>query len=293
VLTLVIGSRALVVTRIASVVLAAAVVVWALSIGFIYLVVLGGLFVAINLAGFQVERTKAPPSPLRRAWQFLGSADTGAAETEVAARTTGRVSDATRIEAAELRAWCAIAERQPVAMIVDLFKPLRLASTDRLLAASVDLLSGVAPRDLPGAFGSNRRLEVVDVAARVIVEAGALDGLVEGLLTLSPGFDVAAINWLQVGLHRSGLYAESIAVGRTAIARGGGAIAAYDLCCSLARRGDIAEALVWLERAIELGFGSPMVDTDADLDVLRDTESFRRIRAGLSLKAELGTSSTA
>ncbi len=50
---------------------------------------------------------------------------------------------------------------------------------------------------------------------------------------------------------------------------------AYNLACAFALNGDAEDALLWLHAAAEFGFAEPaLLETDADLESVRDTEPF-------------------
>lgn len=55
-------------------------------------------------------------------------------------------------------------------------------------------------------------------------------------------------------------------------------IVQYNVACSLAMTGCVAEAIRALERAVELGYGDfAHMEVDADLDLLRDEPGFQQL----------------
>ena len=55
-------------------------------------------------------------------------------------------------------------------------------------------------------------------------------------------------------------------------------VARYNLACSLAMTGQIGQAISTLAKAIDLGYADfAHIETDSDLDVLRDEPSFNEL----------------
>jgi Zn-dependent protease len=78
-------------------------------------------------------------------------------------------------------------------------------------------------------------------------------------------------------------FALSAELGSAIFERFGVADDAYNVACSLARLGDLDQALVWLERAIDMGYrDSAGLDTDSDLESLRAHPEYSSVRARLT-----------
>lgn len=118
--------------------------------------------------------------------------------------------------------------------------------------------------------------------AIVLEREGLLDDVVDRLLRDPGSAGPRAVHVLSGYLHRTGRYAAAAALCEKLFGddRSNRGMNAYNAACALARLGRSEEALVWLDRAVELGFAdATFLDGDEDLASLRDHEGFLRIRA--------------
>jgi len=134
------------------------------------------------------------------------------------------------------------------------------------------------------ASGPIRFFELYEQATRML----------PGLPALGPGFDedLAAADKELAGmrlawrlrreamrLHGKGDFSGAVSVlGDLTRAEPYDPIAAYNMACALARKGDERSAVDWLEKAISLGYSDrEHLERDPDLESLRDRPDYRRL----------------
>jgi tetratricopeptide (TPR) repeat protein len=95
--------------------------------------------------------------------------------------------------------------------------------------------------------------------------------------------------------HRRGRYRESIEHFQKAIDEGQReAAATYNVACGYARLGDSTHAFEWLEKAVDAGFDvRGALDTDDDLNSLREDPRFRQLKAKARVARQGGRDSEA
>ena len=135
---------------------------------------------------------------------------------------------------------------------------------------------------LAPAFGSCNDAVAAIVASRLVAEAGRLDSVLVEISGLAPAQMVAALRALQLGLHHSARFEDSARVGSLLFETVEEAAVAYNVACSHARAGNVGEALVWLNHAVDRGYrDGANLDTDPDLEAIRDTDGFRALRSSI------------
>lgn len=96
-------------------------------------------------------------------------------------------------------------------------------------------------------------------------------------------------SWQLLGycLHAMGKLDEALPIHKKAAEFPGvGGVAAYNVACVYALKGDNAAALNWLEQAVEKGFDRPEhIANDPDMDALRDDARFKKIMAAIEKQA--------
>src|SRR5262249_37751980 len=93
-----------------------------------------------------------------------------------------------------------------------------------------------------------------------------------------PEYAAAAYKTLQVAAFHSGAYELSSEAGRQALERTKEPSIAYNIACAEARAGRADEALVWIERAVEMGYRDlEAMASDSDLETLQSRPEFEAI----------------
>jgi len=116
-----------------------------------------------------------------------------------------------------------------------------------------------------------------------------LDAHVDRLLTIGTAGAERLVR-LQADLHDTGRFEDAVRVGQRTFPvvvglghPGAAAHVAYNVACSASRAGRSAEALTWLETAVEHGFSDrDLLDGDPDLAPVRTTAAFEALRSRLS-----------
>ncbi len=291
-------------THVISVAVAGAAGLWAYADGQVFLAAFAGFFVAFNLAQLAHFRNRSRAVQLGEGYQALGRGDDqGALELarNMAATSNSAVAVA---QAIQLQAWALLLRGEPDEAEEALRRFPPRASPTRFLTGALKLarnddgwrdeLTGAYTEGQPSPGGPVRAGDTgpwTVIAAELVARAGGVDALAQRLAAADDRPTAsAALRLLQVDLHRAGRYDESVRVGEQgfALAADSGAAidaasAAYDAACSLARMGQTADALTWLERAVEHGFADRvLLDEDPDLDALRHTPDFDALREGIT-----------
>jgi hypothetical protein len=119
------------------------------------------------------------------------------------------------------------------------------------------------------------------VPATLLARTGQAAALAQRLLQ-GGGTAPQAAAALQSHLHYADCFRESAAVGALLYedGRANRAQSAFEVACSLARTGDQAGALAWIERAIDAGFtAGPLLDGEPDLASIRRLAEWPAARA--------------
>jgi len=94
----------------------------------------------------------------------------------------------------------------------------------------------------------------------------------------NPKYAAAAYSTLQTATFYSGDYDLSSEAGRQALEQTKEPMIAYNIACAEARAGRADEALVWIERAVEMGYRDvDAMVSDSDLETLRSRPEFEAI----------------
>lgn len=113
-------------------------------------------------------------------------------------------------------------------------------------------------------------------------EADRAEGYFIKAIALDPGF-LDAVNNLVAFYRTRGRHADAIGLLEQLLSkRPDSAVSiCYNIACLYAIQGNTAAALAWLERAVKSGFDLwPLLERDADLENIRDTEYYKELMAG-------------
>ncbi|MBW3556734.1 MAG: rhomboid family intramembrane serine protease [Actinobacteria bacterium] len=249
-------------------------------------VVIVGFLVYLNVRA--LARSRPPPSGhdytswLDEGYDALGQGARLAASNRAREVLAGASDPDLRARGASLLMWAQLLEgdvdqaldtmaaNPAAAGVAVLSEPVKRATggTDE----AVQLLSD-AHRARPGDAAAA-------LLARALVETGQLDQA----LRLALGSDPEAVGpntyaVVGAGLFRSGRIDDAARVGEASFARHPHPLTAYNLACCRARLGQPAQAMAWMERAAEAGYGDlATFDADADLAVLRDQPGYEELR---------------
>ncbi len=286
-LRLAIGGGGQRVAHLLSAAVAGAGAVYAASAGYLFGAAFAGFFAFYNVSQLTAARNLALQEGLEDGWRALRRGDLSTAEEAAARALADRPSAAVMGGAMELRAWARLAGGDGAGARDAIARYPHGSSPDPFLLAALDLDSGRAEgalEHLSTAYAGGRSdgpagAVVADAAAR----AGLQGPLVDRLLAAGET-GAEAVARFAVHLHEAGRYGEAAAAGVRAYDAGAGdrGRVAYNLACSHARAGQAEAALDWLEQAAGAGFANvTLLDSDPDLDRLKDHERFRRLRSRL------------
>jgi Zn-dependent protease len=280
-----------IITRVLSLLVAAGVGLWALSVGWTWIVLLMGLFSWNNASSlFQLAKAgrDVDARPLLDEAQEAVKNDNGMAAVQLAKEALNSArSDEMKEEAQRLLL-------QGLILGADIEQAKKEA--DRLQAvygntALVRALAGFERRLLP------RALPVIEYSyatapspdlnftfANALIIAGRFDEAQPVIARQrSPEYAAGAYKMLQIAAFHSGDYELSAEAGRQALERTSEPEVAYNIACAKARAGHDDEAMAWIKRAVEMGYrnGAAMA-SDPDLETLRSRPEFEAIYGRLS-----------
>lgn len=264
-----------------------------LTTGQPFLGFIGFLFGSQAFQALRADKDKPQLEQLDQIRRALLRGDNRQASEDAARIGAAPASWRVEVTAAELQAWALLAEGDPDEAHAALGR-LRagVSSTTPLIRRMVALAQGDEAEPIAPSFVQCDDLVAATVAARMIAAAGLLDRVIgelgplsnatgSGPPALAPGFPTAnGYRALQLGLHHAGRYQESARVGEALFSQAPEPLVAYNVACSWALGGSPAEALTWLDRAVDNGFrDTVLLDQDANFDTLRDTDGFRALRS--------------
>jgi Zn-dependent protease len=257
--------------------------VLALVNGYTFGATFAALFCVYNVSQLTSDRNRGLQRRLVEGWQALGRGDAEAAGSAAEAVLADRPSALVMGQAMELAAWSRLArgDRAGARLAIERYPHGR--TPDAFLLAALDLDEGRSQEALAhasAAYGGGGSSPAAGIVADAFVRAGLDRDLVDRLLA-PDGPGASAVAQLAVDLHHAGRFDEAAAAGRRALDAGAADAGrvAYNLACAHARAGQVGVALDWLDRAAELGFADAgLLDSDPDLDALRDDARFRSLR---------------
>lgn len=283
------GERGVRAVRIISLVAAAALGAVALAYKAPFGAIIAFYLAYLNFAALRAENAPPPGNPAEQVLvKGLGALEAGNLEgAEWGARNVldrPEVSSNLKAAAAELLAWTGLAQGSVSSAVAGLSAAPADAPAGSLVHGCVALArdgAGEAVALLANGLCGGSRITPPGVVARVILDAGAFDDVVDRLATVADRPAAAAgLARLQEVLHRAGHFTEAISVGERGFGPTGSGVIAYNTACSLARVGRIDDAVAWLRRAAGAGWHDTVVlDSDPDLATVRDLPVFAEVRA--------------
>jgi hypothetical protein len=274
------------ITRVVSLLFAGAVGLWALSIGWTWVVLLMALFAWNNgSALFQLLQydRDGRVRPLLDQAQYAVKSDDGATAVQFAKEA---LNSARSVEMKEEAQRILL---QGLILGADIEQAKKEA--DRLQAvyghaALLHALAGFERHQLP------RALPVIEYSyatapspdlnftfANALILAGRLQEAQQLIARQhQPEYAAGAYKMLQAAAFYSGEYELSAEAGRLAFERTKDPEVAYNIACAEARVGHEDRALAWIERAVETGYrdGAGLA-SDPDFEVLRSRPEFEAI----------------
>ncbi|MET0647071.1 MAG: site-2 protease family protein, partial [Pyrinomonadaceae bacterium] len=274
-------------TPVVSLVAAVAITVWAFSHQFFWAGFLGAWFGVSNgrtlFAWWQMRRERHLHAPLAEAAAAFEQKDFAKAAA-LAGDVLGRAqSDGLKRQASRLLVLAHALLEDAAAAERELRRHQVFFGGDAYLEGFVRLKTGRAAEavaHLRAALDSSPTEEIVLALYDALVRSRQFDEA----LKLCEHTALAGARWpayvnLQAEAFDAGAYDISARAGRTAFEEQPNPSVAYNVACAYARGGDLESGLVWLERALAAGFDDQeALSSDADLDPLRQSEGFERIR---------------
>jgi Zn-dependent protease len=279
-----------VIARVVSLVAAGGVGLWALSIGWTWVMILMVMFAWNNgnalFQLFQYNRGDRA-QPLFGQAQSAIANDDGAAAVRLA-KDMSRSADSKEMESEAHRILV-----QGLILEGDVDQAKK--EVDRLRAiygpqAMLHALAGLERNQLPRAipvieyaYNSGPTPDLNFTLANALIAAGRFQEALPLIAEQAqPEYAAGLYTMLQSEAFGAGAYGLSAQAGRQAFERTKAAAVAYNIGCAEARMGQDDEALAWIERAIDAGFRDVRsLASDPDLAALRSRPEFERISGRL------------
>ena len=282
------------IARTVSILLTAALAVWAVSAGQWWLAILGGILTVINVQAWRYEgrrdawrarvRTRRPElDRLGEAFNRRDWVEVEEAAEELLERADGDGDGNLRGHALYFLTWGRLmrgnvaAARQVYDRLPEDLPPHPGLDGALLLAEGRD--DDALPH-LRHAATRGTEDFVLERWAEAVVRTGSFADaatLVESPGEPRPGPKVLLA--LENGAYDAGAFAEAARFAALRFRRHRDPVAAYNAACCLARAGDPDGALQWLGRAIGAGFDDlEQLDGDPDLAPLRNSQQLRELR---------------
>jgi Zn-dependent protease len=275
-----------VITRALSLLIAVGVGLWALSTGWMWIVFLMALFALNNgRALFQLFQTDQDESvrPLIDQARDAVKNDDGAAAVQLAKEAL-KSAHSEEVEEEARRILL-------IGLILGGDIEQAKKEADRLQAvyghtALLRALAGFERDQLPRAipvieysYPYSPSPELNYTFADVLIAAGRLREASELIARQqNPRYAAASYVALQTAAFSSGEFDLSSEAGRQALERKKDPSIAYNIACAEARAGRADEALVWIERAVDIGYRDvEAMVSDSDLETLRSRPEFEAI----------------
>ena len=274
------------ITHILSLVVAGAVGLWALSIGWIWVVFLMALFAMSNGGALfkmiQSNRDR-PLSPALAEAREAISNDDGATAVHLAKKILSSAKSLeVKEEAQRIITQGLILENDIEHASKEADRLQAVYGHEELLRALTGFKREQLSRAIPlieYSYASAPSPDLNFVYANALIFTGRLQdaaSLIAGQQL--PEYALASYKTLQSAAFQSGAYEISSAAGRQAFERAKDPDIAYNVACAEARAGRADEALAWIERAVGAGFkDAGALASDLDFEFLRSRPEFGSI----------------
>jgi Zn-dependent protease len=279
-----------VITRVVSLIVAGGIGLWALSIGWVWVVLLMGFFAWSNGSALfqllQYERDGRVSPLLERAQEAVKN-DDGATAVQLAKEA---LSSARSVEMKEEAQRILL---QGLILGGDIEQARKEADRLQAVYGHAALLQALAgferdqlPRAIPVIEHSYATAPSPDLNftfANALIIAGRLrDALALIARQQQPEYAAGAYKMLQIAAFQSGEYELSAEAGRQGFELTKDSEVAYNIACAEARAGRADEALAWIERAVETGYrDGAALASDPDFETLRSRPEFDALRGRL------------
>jgi Zn-dependent protease len=278
------GPRGWRAARVLSIALAAGGSLLAYARGFAFAALYGLFFISLNAADLTRVREARLAEEVRAAHAALDDGDLEAAATRARRLRAAARSPATREAAAELLAWVHLAAGRRTEAAEALAGLPAGAIPSRAVAATAMLADGLSREALAALAAGLRAGERPPngLLARWLDDAGLVDELAAVALEARADAERAraGLALLADQLHRAGRFEAAARLSVRLAAAGGPEVALhrYNAACSLARAGQLRDALRELAAAVAAGFSdAALMGADPDLAGLRTDPEFARL----------------
>jgi Zn-dependent protease len=270
-----------------SFIVAAAVAVWAFSISWIFMAILMGVFVWINLSvlmqRFHARRDKRLHSPLEQTQESFKQRDGAAVVRQAQEILKSAGSDAVKCSAQQFLVQGLILENNLEEAKKELIRLQAVYGPDASQQALISFETDEWPRALPlieYAYQSSQSSVMGMMYAHALIGANRFTEAMP--LIADPRLAEYATGLyalMQTRAFEAGQFDLSAEAGALAIERGGGPHIAYNIACAHARAGRIDQALRWIKRAVDAGYSDfDALKNDPDLEALRDHPEFMQMQ---------------
>jgi Zn-dependent protease len=270
-----------------SFIVAAGVALWAFSISQLFMAILMGVFVWINLSvlmqRFHAHRDKRLHSPLEQAQESFKQRDGAAVVRQAQEILKSAGSDAVKCSAQQLLVQGLILENNLQEAKKELIRLQAVYGPEASQQALISCSTDDWPRALPlieYAYQSSQSSVMGMIYAHALIGANRFTEAMP--LIADPRLAEYAAGLyalMQTGAFEAGQFDLSAEAGALAVERGGGPHIAYNIACAHARAGRIGQALQWIKRAVDAGYNDfDALKNDPDLQALRDHPEFMQVQ---------------
>src|SRR5215510_6495568 len=275
-----------VITRVVSLVVAGSVGLWALSIGWIWVVFLMAMFALNNGSALfkliQFNRDERLRSTLDQALESVKN-DDGATALQLAKEALGSArSLEVKEEAQRILLQGLILENEIEQARKEADRLQAVYGHAALLRALTGFTRDQLQRAIPVieySYATAPSPDLNFVFANALIIAGRFQEAASLIARQQqPEYAAGSYKTLQTAAFHSGDYELSAEMGRLAFERSKEPEVAYNVACAEARAGHSDEALAWIERAVGAGFRDiGALASDSDFEILRSRPEFELI----------------
>jgi Zn-dependent protease len=264
-----------------SIIVAGGIALWAFSGGSLFIAIMMGVFVWINLSAliqqYQTYRDRRLHSPLEQAQESFKNRDGAAVVSQAHEIFKSAGSDAVKCSAQQLLVQGLILEKNLEEAKKELIRLQAVYGPDALLQALIGFETDQLPLPLiEYAYQSSQSSGLRMIYAHALIGARrfqeAMPLIADSHLTQ---YAAGLYALMQTKAFEAGEFDISAQAGVLAIERGGGPHIAYNIACAHARAGRIDQGLGWIKRAVDAGYSDfDALKKDPDLGALRDHPEF-------------------
>jgi Zn-dependent protease len=266
-----------------SIIVAGGIALWAFSMSWLFMAILMGVFVWINLSAliqqYQTYRDRRLHSPLEQAQESFKKRDGAAVVRQAHEILKSAGSDAVKCSAQQLLVQGLILENNLEEAKKELIRLQAVYGPDASQQALIVCETDDWPRVLPlieYAYQSSQSPALGMMYAHALIGSNRFKEAMPLIAdTRLAQYAAGLYALMQTKAFEAGEFDLSAQAGVLAIERGGGPHIAYNIACAHARAGRIDQALEWIKRALHAGYSDfDSLENDPDLDILRDHPAF-------------------